>query len=80
MKPLTKATRGVIRDSVSKGALVLAVAGALYFGTTTVVPIRPLPNKATFGTTGGYQVINKRIEEEDNEIFAIIQTFLQCRK
>jgi hypothetical protein len=30
--------------------------------------------------SGGFSVINRRAEEEDEEIFAVIQTFLQCLK
>lgn len=87
MKPLTRATRGVLRDSTSKGALVLAVAGVLYFGGDIVEPPVVLPEYPSSLPRGGvssnyYQdEILQRIERikiEDEQLMLIIKSFLDA--
>lgn len=80
MNPLTKATRGVIRRNVSKGALVLAVAGTLYFTGIEIPEINDV-GSGNFIENVDRVDQNKRslrkIQTEDSEIIAIVELCLK---
>lgn len=88
---LARVTRGKIRIGTTKGVLVLAVAGALFFEGVVVPPIPPVITVTDVRKIGGV-LANKstetlkleewlkdrenRLIREDQEIILIIKTFL----
>ena len=83
----SRVTRGVIRKGTTKAALVLAVAGSLYFTEVPVTPVIPTPPTTRTAGSGGaapssynQEQIRKKLEEiriEDSEIIAIVELTLK---
>lgn len=85
MKPLVKATRGVLKGGSAKKVLVLAMAGTMYFASGVVEP--PTPPSGGGGGMDYYptKVDNRKEQKEredkilieDSEIVSIVQLCLK---
>jgi|GEM_PF-7069318 hypothetical protein len=84
MRPLTKATRGVLKGGSAKKVLVLAMAGTMYFTSGIVEP----PTPPSGGGGGGYyqteaykpneqEERRKRILIEDSILVQIVEITLK---
>lgn len=89
INPLARATRGRIRQGTTKGTLVLAVAGMLFFSfidtTTTTSTLQPVVKPAITqiisspGTTVLIENNWRDLVREDEELMLIIKMFLKCQ-
>jgi hypothetical protein len=83
MNPLNKSHRGVLRKSSNKGALILAMAGMLYFAE---VPAGSGQTYAKDKIHGGSSIqarekqLFDQLLRDDDEILAIIKAFTECQK
>jgi len=77
MRPMTKATRGVLKAATSKKALILAVAGVMYFYKSDSISLSLPIDECIVDNSGKRIEFIRRIQIEDSEIVEIVKMTLK---